>query len=809
MNKFTVNVRQSLILILALMILVGTVIFCNRSKSSAKSDVEPGEWTPKIGGCGGVFFNASPGPLIIEIEKQDFNRARANAPFRIVLAGPDRKVIYDQLISNDGISQDGGNDTVQSLRMETHVEHSGVYVMMLTSPDDRYGEYIRWRFRTNCRKYMIETSRGHRDAQHEEPIVLRDPKRETDLCFLPQRKAFDLVITNLSDSLESLELKDVHDNQLAILKVKNDTAFYSFHDENRTAIPWKLHFKKAQGKVEIGGVTRWDTSDESDFFAGFPNGSLWTPDADSWFSIHENRWLIAPHSRTVFGLPGENKSITFKIHNNGSEVKKVKLDLEFPGKKWRVYLSDNQVELRPNEEKEISLKWTGMSDDQIVHLRAKVDDYVTYATLYANTGVSPAKLFIRPPLVLKPYCHENEQWGYLPDYPLNNQMYFNINNKPFVCTSDGITSFNNGKWEEVKLNGLQSSIIAFDADGDLYAIGTENNQAVLMHSRDEGKTFSIYKIPGNSANSSFDMEQYTGYNIPTGAPPIARYTRKEADKNHFWRRYGDLELLIPKKTENGIEWEKPILISTKCLGVSSHSGIPSSVVSSGSKIFLVWGEVTDPEVSKEKIPGVPAYVTSYNRATGKIDKPVLVGYGSPPNDVHNIHSITMDGDGYLHILTGTHGRPFNYARSVEPENVHGGWTKAEPVMKAENSRSTQTYIGLVAGPDNTLHLVFRLWRYNTEYFPYGYFASLAYMSKKPDEPWSKPRLLVVAPLCNYSVYYHRLTIDRKGRLFLSYDYWSTYWFYRTERRGSQRALLMSSDGGVNWKLADNEDFRFQ
>jgi len=68
-------------------------------------------------------------------------------------------------------------------------------------------------------------------------------------------------------------------------------------------------------------------------------------------------------------------------------------------------------------------------------------------------------------------------------------------------------------------------------------------------------------------------------------------------------------------------------------------------------------------------------------------------------------------------------------------------------------------------------------------------------------------VLIVPPFSEYSVFYHRLTIDRRGRLFLSYDYWSTYWFYRTDHRGSRRALLMSPDGGDTWKLAETRDLR--
>jgi len=67
--------------------------------------------------------------------------------------------------------------------------------------------------------------------------------------------------------------------------------------------------------------------------------------------------------------------------------------------------------------------------------------------------------------------------------------------------------------------------------------------------------------------------------------------------------------------------------------------------------------------------------------------------------------------------------------------------------------------------------------------------------------------LIVPPFSEYSIFYHRLTIDRAGRLFLSYDYWSTFWFYRNDHWGNRRALLMSEDHGKTWKLAETRDFQ--
>jgi hypothetical protein len=79
------------------------------------------------------------------------------------------------------------------------------------------------------------------------------------------------------------------------------------------------------------------------------------------------------------------------------------------------------------------------------------------------------------------------------------------------------------------------------------------------------------------------------------------------------------------------------------------------------------------------------------------------------------------------------------------------------------------------------------------------------MSKRPNEPWSEPNVLTVAPFSEYSIYYHRLTINRTGHLFLSYDYWSTFWFYRTDHNARRRALMTSPDGGQTWKLAETND----
>lgn len=776
-------------------LLIGLQTSC--TSSDINNDECPlGEWTPKFGGVGGIFINAPKGMLIVEIEKEDMRNDGRSRILRAVFVGPDRKVLQDLNTSGDSENQ--------PIRLETYVDRPGVYAVMITASNDRYGESIAWRFRTNCEKYIIETSRGHKDQHHEEPIILDDPAKETDVCFLPQREGFDILITELPDDIKTIELKDAKEQHIAQLKVKNDTAFYHITESERTATPWKLHFPKAQAKVEIEGVTRWDTNYRSDYFSEYPGGAFWTPTIKSWFNLHDNRWLITPYNIASYSESDDRQSAIFKIHNNGTTPKTIKLELEFPEKKWNVQLSHKKINLGPNQEQKIRLSWEGNKQNQSVHLRATSGDFSTYSTLHTKMRKQGEDLSLDIPIVLKPYFHEQEQFGYSPDYPLNNQPYFNIDNRPFVLSENSLFSHHNGNWNETSTGSLQNSIATFDLEGDIYLIGRENNERALLHSTDNGLTFTSYAIPG-TPGTGFDIENFSGHNRPDGPPPVMKYTRIGADRQHFWRRYGTLELLIPKKTSEGIEWEEPVLISDKCLGISSHSGLPSSVVSHKDKIFMVWGEVSDVNISRKKIPGVPVFVRMYDKKIKTLTAPVLVGFGPPPNDIHNIPGLTMDSEGFLHVLTGTHGRPFQYTRSLHPLSVTDGWTRADPLLDPKIPYSTQTYLGLVTGQDNTLHTIFRYWQHNTEPFPDTHYATLAYMSKKQGEEWSEPQILIKAPLSHYSNFRHRLTVDRKGRLFISYDYWSTYWFYRNDRKYSERVLLMSSDGGKTWKLVSEDD----
>ena len=762
-----------------------------------------------IGGAGGVYFLASPGELVVDVEKRDRNTRNMQTVLRAILVGPDRQVIDEKIIPDDGRPTGSGMGPVQRVRLSAQVARKGIYGLNITVSQDRYGEAAVWGFRTNCPHYLIETSRGHRDARHEEPIVLENPARPGDVCFVPRRGAFEMAVSGLSEGVDALPVYDAEGGLVHALKVDAEgrASCRIPTDMHRGAVPWRLHLPVFQATVEIDGVTRWDGEDL------YPDLSYWTPDPASYFPFQEYRWMLTPYGRTVYGGAETEGEIVFQVHNNSDRTQAYELAVEFPDSAWPVRLSEERVEVEPKAATDVRAHYTSGPEGaaRICHVRVTPEanpEITTYSTLIVKVGVAPAKRPLDIPLMLRAYRHENEQFGYIPDYPVEGQVHFDLENRPFLRTGRRLETLRNGWLETCDLQeavrsrvpgvedrafSLGSAKVAFDSDNDMYMLASAGPHRALLHSNDGGSTLTAYPVDrSDDRRSSLDIETFSGHNVPDGPPPLLRSIQTATDEKLFWRRIATLELFLSEKEAGQIAAGDPIHISDKGLRGCVD------VVSRGSKVHVIWGEATGPD---EDVPGVPTYVATCDRATRKLGEPALIGYGAPPNDVHNKPSITMDSQGYLHGLAGTHGQPFQYARSLASSDAHSGWTPAVDVG------NRQTYIGLVCGPDDTLHVVFRMWRHGVAPFPASMHATLAYQRKRPGMPWEEPRILIVAPFSEYSIFHHRLAVDRKGRLFLSYDYWSTFWFYRTDHRGRRRAMMMSVDGGETWKLAETADFR--
>lgn len=832
-------------------------------------------------GTGGVHLLVEEGNFEVTIYKRDLGKAReGRQDLHAILFAPDHTQVGDVLLKTLGKLDKDGRGPWQKETIRLAVKHPGLYLLQFVLPTDRHGSAIEWSIETTAKKWILETVRGHRDERHREPIIMQRADLATDIIFSPRSGAFEILAEGLPLDATPWTLFDGDGKEVASLPiVKKQSTVVRKHMEmrgtfpedastrvsipaaekgGRGAKPWRLHIPQSQFYLGVGGLTEWDAKDTT------PGQTLWTPVAESWFPFYGNRMLVHPYQRTMYAEQGEEGEITFHIYNDAPIPREFELSVEFPGRSWEVILPENKLHLTKWESREITIRFKrpadGKKDELAAYIRATPvgGEVSSYAALYLREGKSPIGSALELPISLRPYEHEDRQFGYLPQYPVENQTYYDLENRGYVVDRAYYYRESKDGWEQLRfadhvkrvvpdipVKGWVSvtSKIAFDADNHMYVLGyTRISQSTaeetskkgdsvtpmgepgpasriaLLHSTDGGDSFTAYMIDNASVDmSGWDIEQFSGHNLTAGPPPVVRVERispprKEGDNYLRWRSVNSIDLIVGEKGANGeIQFHPPVRLTDTALASSFHSGIPSMIVSRGSKTHVVWAEATDPDISRDKIPGVPAYVATYDRDTRVLEKPAFMSFGPPPNDGHNTPSITMDSKGILHVVVGTHGNPFQYLHSLKPNDSRGGWTEATRTSTTEELR--QTYVGLVCDSEDTLHLVYRLWR-NATGGRWGGAngATLAHQIKKSGSDWEAPQILVEPALPDYSVYYHRLTIDRKGKLFVNFEYWPTSWLYRNEirvpkRAGSERPgrgwgreTIFSSDNGVTWGL---------
>ncbi|MFW6108385.1 MAG: BNR-4 repeat-containing protein [bacterium] len=457
------------------------------------------------------------------------------------------------------------------------------------------------------------------------------------------------------------------------------------------------------------------------------------------------------------------------------------------------------------------------------------------------------------PIVLQPQEHEEALFGWQPRF-VRNVPSFDHANRPYIRsrTADlDATGFvhvlDDGRWVErgfldavkakyptfagtCKGGGWWPSRIVFDADDHAYTLvrirlEDKSQRNLLLRSSDRCRTWQVHDLP----DGTFSIEHWTGHNEIPGPPPIAILTKLK-DHPARWASVMRLSVLFPQKTADGIVLGKPVVVSERCVGMSQHSGGASFAATRDGKTHLVWADVNYVPGEKPRpgtvmsihrgrrttitrtdrdARGCPTFLATYDHGTGRLGVPVRLGYAPPPNDVHNTPGVCLDGEGHLHAVTGAHGAPFYYLRSRQPNDAYGGWEAPQPTVSAAGgSEARQTYLAMVIDLEDTVHIVFRQWRKDEAHHEGKQYAALSYQRKRKGYRWEEPRPLVVAPVPGYSIFYHKLALDRRGRLFLSYSHWSTSEPYKSlPGRYHYPAVLCSRDGGSTWHLATTADFR--
>ena len=470
---------------------------------------------------------------------------------------------------------------------------------------------------------------------------------------------------------------------------------------------------------------------------------------------------------------------------------------------------------------------------------------VSYLVFLTAMNAAELNGIVKTPIVHKKYYRgERELFGYSPKfYP--NVVTFGSDNEPYIRTRGEKpmiqTLDKNGKWIKLdfidaikkkfpRWNGkiqtgtFSEERIVFDDKGNAYmlaATGRSNlHRGLLLFSKDRCRSWQVYRLPGKEF---YQLESRRG-NKPLPHPPVII---------HGYAKKQILNIIVPSLNSQGnLSLSAPITVSDNSLFTVVHSG-GNSIESVGDKVFIAWAQAkknTDIDGS------TPQCIVVYNRKTGKLSKPVLLGAngsGKQPNP-HNLPSIAIDSKGYIHVIMGAHHHPFKYTRSLKPFDINSGWTKPVSIGRRETRKlGRYTYGAFYCDEKDNLHLISR-------WVGSGYIFRLVYMRKQLGSPWEKQKYLVEPFRSFYACWYHKLAADRKGRLFLKYETFINHIDRKTleaydkkwpeekiksKQRGKWRdtgkagreiakfrvkshdpVILISDDYGLSWRIAISKDF---
>ncbi|MBO9668347.1 MAG: hypothetical protein J7501_16225, partial [Bdellovibrio sp.] len=203
----------------------------------------------------------------------------------------------------------------------------------------------------------------------------------------------------------------------------------------------------------------------------------------------------------------------------------------------------------------------------------------------------------------------------------------------------------------------------------------------------------------------------------------------------------------------------------------------------------------------------------------------------PVNDTHNQPGIVKSSDGILHVIAGGHGSHFTYAHTTKSSSIDI-WTDAVPMntkdtgYKARYSSpnwtgGSQTYISMMIDSKDVIHTAYRQWAHDASLFDFEYYGALVYQSGKYNVAtktltWNKPNNLVTPNASEYTHWYQVMALDRKDHIYLEYSNMrpaAPYALKLPDGTSSfvspylNNALLRSDDGGTNWYLPSDEDFK--
>lgn len=835
-------------------LLVNLLLLLTYGYALSKESVLEYGFPPVVRGSGAVFFAVEEGkPLELKISKRDLNRStRTTANLYAWLLSPDRTLLAELNLSDDGLPAGSGRGPVVSGTINTGPLPAGFYMLYIVTTGmdagDQDSEVI-WGVRTNCPRYMIMRSEGA-DGRGNTPVRIMAAEEEdgVEIFFRAPASLNRMTLTNYGGVSGEIKFLDENGNVIAAHVLSGEEKEKISLPGERAGQVIGLSLPAGDYSISLHGFTRW--SPWGGF--GYEDHSFWTFEREAYFPMDVLRWIATPRYMVLDDTVHKG---AFSLHNpSKTDPLRVRVRLVPPADAaFLPEVKEGLYILAPEETVEIPVsvepeKVRELGDGLFYRIRFDFPDIPGVET-YAGLKVTPKRALkeLELPLVLKPFQHERRTHDYHPDYPVN-EVNFSPENQPYVrdpsdrYLAKGVYTRTENGWELVDfIDALERAVdgfsgthlggsfhplrTAFDGQGGVYttvnALGPSKKSSesvpVLLFQPSADQPMQAYPLAGPDVSVA-DIEYFTGHNHEVYPPPVVLYSRLD-DPGLLWGYRNKLELILPEREGDALDISNRHLLSENAISLCTHSGAGATVVSVGDKVHVVWGEVAEGPEAKV-FPGVPTYIATYDRTTGEMGKPVRIGFAPPINDMHNSPGITVDSQGYLHVILGAHGRfPFHYTRSKQPNDAYSGWTNPVRVLHTGMKRNgigpeesgAQTYVGLVCDKDDNLHLVFRhdLIDVNGPFKGFNErYRALSHQIKPAGQDWEDANVLIVPPIPNYSIYYHKLTIDRLGRLFLYHSYRPGESVMRSDLPGAEDnpSLWMSEDSGRTWKLVEDTDF---
>ncbi len=425
------------------------------------------------------------------------------------------------------------------------------------------------------------------------------------------------------------------------------------------------------------------------------------------------------------------------------------------------------------------------------------------------------------------YTREREIYGYRPRF-MPAKVSFDKNNRPYMFTSvhptnkyDGnqsatdsffttekfyIQTLNDsGNWIVYDVSGMLRELFGYSPYANpLIAGGMKHKENVVFS--DDGKTvyFSLYDATRSRktiiySDDMFSTIKYTDIvAVGIGTAMLEAFDTFSSSERYLptvCNSYRGSSAYVPvtlyglvKDPMGNIVWNDSVVVSDADYGdlAPLHSGVMNVTVTVGDTVHCVWFDNTKQLMTDH----TDQYYSNYNRTTGAVTAPVYLGstfgnwYDSDPytvpTDTHNGPVITVDRDKTIHVVLGGH-----HSQSIYRCSTDGGrsWS---PSYNLPGGNSVNTYPAVITDRDGAVHLVYRCSISGRR---------LAYSRKKSGQDWQDMGALVIPHWAGHGQYHHNITVDRLGRLFI------TYWYSATSSSGLQRYKPNTTRSGPDRKLS--------